>query len=264
MLERYTDRARRSIVLAHDAARSLNHNYVGTEHLIIGLIGEGGGVAFRALDALGVTEAAVREAVEKYAMPGQHPPAGHLPFTQRLKKVCELAFRESLQCGCNYIATEHLLLGLLREGDGTGVKALADCGVAEGDTGFLADVRAKVLDLLRGYAEQRKAEPKPPLSSLPWRTGSRNDRTIYAVLDSGDHLEDVFIGTLDTAELAAEAVRAHNYGRACDKVTRDILEALCERDGIPVESSVTPGAVARNYELALRLRIGQVFGISND
>jgi len=206
MFERYTDRARRVIVLAQQAARDLNHNWIGTEHLAIGLIGEGEGVAGQALIALGVTEAAVREAVVARIGIGQQKPCGHIPFTPRLKKACELALRESLPLGCNYIGTEHLLLGMLREGDGIGVRALEECGPT------LGDMRAKVLEMLRGYAEQRQATAQPAdLSSLPWRTGTHNDRTIYAVTPAGDHYEDVFIGTLDTADLVNEAVEAHNY-----------------------------------------------------
>src|ERR1700677_1627758 len=258
MFERYTDRARRVIVLAQQAARDLNHNWIGTEHLAIGLIGEGEGVAGQALIALGVTEAAVREAVVARIGIGQHEPCGHIPFTPRLKKACELALRESLQLGCNYIGTEYLLLGMLREGDGTGVRALEECGPT------LGDMRAKVLELLRGYAEQEKAKPRPALSSLPWRTGRKNPRTIYVILGDRPSDDDPFIGTLDTAELVTEAVYAHNAFRAGDRLVRAILEALSERDGLPLESSATRGEPARNDELALRLRIGQVFGLEND
>src|SRR5271154_1729663 len=165
MFERYTDRAKRVIVLAQQAARDLNHNWIGTEHLAAGLIGEGGGVAFLALTALGVTGEAVREAVFERVPAGQVQPAGHIPFTPELKKILELGLRESLQLGCNYVATEHLLLGLIRREEGTGAKVLADCNVT------LPEVRAKVLELLRGYAEQEKAKPRPPPSSLPWRSG---------------------------------------------------------------------------------------------
>ena len=143
MFERFTDRARRAVELAREEAADLGHDEVGTDHLLLGLIGEGGGVAFRALDALGVTAHAANEAVYRR----------HKAGFRQFRKVTELARRESLQLGCNFIGTEHLLLGLIREGADTGALALADCGTGEGDKGFLADVRAKVLDLLHGYAE---------------------------------------------------------------------------------------------------------------
>jgi len=101
------------------------------------------------------------------------------------------------------------------------------------------------------------------LTALPWRTGRHNDRTIYVVLGEHASDDDVFIGTLDAPELVAVAVYAHNAWRAGDKLVRDILEALCGRDGIALESSATPGEPARNYELALRLGIGQIFGLDN-
>jgi ATP-dependent Clp protease ATP-binding subunit ClpA len=160
MFERYTDRAKRSVELAQHAAQGLCHDEVGTEHLFLGLLGEGGGVAFRALDALGVTAEAANEAVCRRHPAGDRAISGWLPYTSRFRKVQELALRVAIERGDNFIATEHLLLGLIRDEGGAGALALADCGVAEGDMGFLADVRAKVLELLRGYddADQRKAD----------------------------------------------------------------------------------------------------------
>lgn len=152
MFERYTDRARRVIVLADQAARDLGHDSVDTGHLLLGLLGEGEATAFRALDALGVTPEAAREAVlGRRPAEGAHP-GGHRAFTPALKKALELGRRESAKLGCNYVAAEHLLLGLIAEGSDVGALALADCGIAIGDRGFLADVRAKVLELLDGYA----------------------------------------------------------------------------------------------------------------
>jgi ATP-dependent Clp protease ATP-binding subunit ClpC len=217
MFERYTDRARRTIVLAQENARMLNHNYIGSEHLVIGLIAEGGGVAFQALTALGVTENAVRDAVVDRIGLGQHIPAGHVPFTPRLKKVLELGLRESLQLGCSYVATEHLLLGLIREGDGTGAKALESCGTPSGELPFLSDVRAKVLELLRGYAEtegKSRVKASPDLSSLPWRPGRHVGRTIYATPADDRDGDGTLIGVMDTPELAAAACSAHNAALA--------------------------------------------------
>lgn len=161
MFERYTDRARRVIVLADQEARNLHHGYVGTEHLLAGFLAEGEAVAFRALDALGVTLAMAREAVEKRSPAGDASPSAHLAFTPRLKKVLELGLREALLLGNNYIGTEHLLLGLVRDGECDGAMALADCGITEGDRGFLSDVREKVLKLL-GVYEGARAETAGP------------------------------------------------------------------------------------------------------
>lgn len=154
MFERYTDRARRVVTLTQEEARRLNHPKPDTGHLLIALAAEGEGVAARALKALGVSEDEARDAVLAREPSGTITPAGHLEFTPRLKKTLELGFREALSLGHNYIGTEHLLLGLVRDGESTGAKALAGCGIAEGDLGFLSDVREKVLELLHGYARQ--------------------------------------------------------------------------------------------------------------
>ena len=120
MFERFTDRARRIVVLAQEEARMLNHDYVGTEHILVALIREGGGIAAQALQSLGITEEAARQQVEEVVGRGQaDPQRGHFPFTPRAKKTLELALREALQLGHNYIGTEHILLGLIREGEGT-------------------------------------------------------------------------------------------------------------------------------------------------
>ena len=118
MFERFTDRARRVVVLAQEEARMLNHNYIGTEHILLGLIHEGEGVAAKALESLGISLDAVRQQVEEIIGQGQQAPSGHIPFTPRAKKVLELSLREALQLGHNYIGTEHILLGLIREGEG--------------------------------------------------------------------------------------------------------------------------------------------------
>jgi ATP-dependent Clp protease ATP-binding subunit ClpC len=115
MFERFTDRARRVVVLAQDEARLLNHNYIGTEHILLGLIHENEGVGAKALEALGVTLDAVREQVRDIIGEGNQTPSGHIPFTPRAKKVLELSLREALQLGHNYIGTEHILLGLIHE-----------------------------------------------------------------------------------------------------------------------------------------------------
>src|SRR5829696_3245407 len=118
MFERFTDRARRVVVLAQEEARLLDHNYIGTEHILLGLVHEGGGVAAQALTQLGVSLEAVRDQVKEIIGRGAEAPTGHIPFTPRAKKVLELSLREALELGHNYIGTEHILLGLLREGEG--------------------------------------------------------------------------------------------------------------------------------------------------
>ena len=145
MFERFTDRARRVVVLAQDEARSLNHNYIGTEHLLLGLITEGEGVAAKALESLDINKDAVRTAVIDIIGEGEKPVEGHIPFTPRAKRVFELSLREALQLGHNYIGTEHLLLGLLKEGEGVASQVLIKLGAD------LGKVRQTVIELLSGY-----------------------------------------------------------------------------------------------------------------
>src|SRR5216117_2038308 len=145
MFERFTDRARRVVVLAQEEARMLNHNYIGTEHILLGLIHEGEGVAAKALESLGISLEAVRSQVEEIIGQGQAAPTGHIPFTPRAKKVLELSLREALQLGHNYIGTEHILLGLIREGEGVAAQVLQKLGAD------LNRVRQQVIQLLSGY-----------------------------------------------------------------------------------------------------------------
>ncbi|MGH3486887.1 MAG: Clp protease N-terminal domain-containing protein, partial [Actinopolymorphaceae bacterium] len=147
MFERFTDRARRATVLAQEEARLLNHNYIGTEHILLGLLHEGEGVAAKALESLGITAEAVRARVEETVGLGEHPPGGHIPFTPRAKKVLELALRESIMLGNNYIGTEHVLLGLIREGAGLAAQVLVKLGVS------LDTARAKVHELLGAHGD---------------------------------------------------------------------------------------------------------------
>jgi prophage maintenance system killer protein len=149
MFQRFTDRARRAVHLAQEEARLLCHNYVGTEHLLLGLLFEGEGVAAKALESLSISREDVRGQVEEIIGRGQSPPiAGHIPFTPRAKKVLELSLREALALGHHYIGTEHLLLGLLREGEGVAAQVLVRLGAAH------AQVRERVLDLLDGECGQ--------------------------------------------------------------------------------------------------------------
>ncbi|MDO5372302.1 MAG: ATP-dependent Clp protease ATP-binding subunit, partial [Corynebacterium glutamicum] len=154
MFERFTDRARRVIVLAQEEARMLNHNYIGTEHILLGLIHEGEGVAAKALESMGISLDAVRQEVEEIIGQGSQPTTGHIPFTPRAKKVLELSLREGLQMGHKYIGTEFLLLGLIREGEGVAAQVLVKLGAD------LPRVRQQVIQLLSGYEGGQGGSPE--------------------------------------------------------------------------------------------------------
>jgi len=158
MLERFTDRARRVVKLAEEEARRLDHNYIGTEHILLGLIREGEGVAAKALESLGISLDAARQQVEEIIGQGQQVPSEVIPFTPRSKKVLELSLRESLQLGHDYIGTEHILLGLIREGDGVAAQVLVKLGAD------LNRVRHQVIQLIAGQ--------RPQPGSLPPREGA--------------------------------------------------------------------------------------------
>ena len=151
MFERFTDRARRVVVLAQEEARMLSHNYIGTEHILLGLIHEGEGVAAKALESLDISLEAVRAQVEEIIGQGQQAPSGHIPFTPRAKKVLELSLREALQLGHSYIGTEHILLGLIREGEGVAAQVLQKLGAD------LNRVRQQVIQLLSGFQGKEPA-----------------------------------------------------------------------------------------------------------
>ena len=161
MFERFTDRARRVVVLAQEEARMLNHNYIGTEHILLGLIHEGEGVAAKGLESLGISLEAVRAQVEEIIGQGQQAPSGHIPFTPRAKKVLELSLREALQLGHNYIGTEHILLGLIREGEGVAAQVLVKLGAD------LNRVRQQVIQLLSGYQGKETVAQGGPAEGTP-------------------------------------------------------------------------------------------------
>jgi hypothetical protein len=159
MFERFTDRARRVVVLAQEEARMLSHNYIGTEHILLGLIHEGDGVAGRTLKDLGVRPETVRERIESIVGTGEHAPSGHIPFTPRAKKVLELSLREAIQLGHNHIGTEHILLGLMKEGDGVAGQVLTGLGLTS------ARVRQAVIQRITGRSgEDIPAELDPPVT----------------------------------------------------------------------------------------------------
>jgi ATP-dependent Clp protease ATP-binding subunit ClpC len=177
MFERFTDEARRIIVLAQEEATRLDHNWIGTEHILLGLIKEGDGVAARALESFGISLDAARQKVEEIIGRGQQGPSGHIPFTPRAKKVLELSLRESLQLGHTYIGSEHILLGLIREGDGVAAQVLVVQGAD------LNRVRQEVIQLMPVHAAE---EPGPGvrvrlemverrLTAMEQRTGTGPD-----------------------------------------------------------------------------------------
>jgi ATP-dependent Clp protease ATP-binding subunit ClpA len=153
VFERFTDGARRAVVLAQEEARLQNQNYIGTEHLLLGLIHEDKGVAAKALESLDISLEAVRSRVEEIVGEGTHTQSGHVPFTPRAKKALDLSLREALQLGHNYIGTEHILLGLIREGEGVAAQVLVKLGAD------LSRVRQKVIQLLSGYAVRIRPLP---------------------------------------------------------------------------------------------------------
>ena len=179
MFERFTDRARRVVVLAQEEARLLSHSYIGTEHILLGLIHEGEGVAAKALESLGISLEAVRNQVEEIIGQGGTSPSGHIPFTPRAKKVLELSLREALQLGHNYIGTEHILLGLIREGEGVAAQVLVKLGAD------LSRVRQQVIQLLSGYqgGAQGKGEPQAAAAGTQGKEDTPSDKGNSQILD---------------------------------------------------------------------------------
>ena len=187
MFERFTDRARRVVVLAQEEARLLNHNYIGTEHILLGLVHDRTGVATQALESMGVSLEAVRAEVEEIIGPGGSPPGEHIPFTPRAKKVLEMSLREALQLGHDYIGTEHILLGLIREGEGVAAQVLAKLGVG------LREVREQVVQLLtgvRGTEEEPVDVTVPPIDPeagprCPRCGAELREQSAYRMTDAG-------------------------------------------------------------------------------
>jgi ATP-dependent Clp protease ATP-binding subunit ClpA len=193
MFERFTDRARRVVVLAQEEARMLNHNYIGTEHLLLGLAHEGEGVAAKTLESLGISLATIRQQVEEIIGKGVQAPAGHIPFTPRAKTVLELSLREALQLDHNYIGTEHILLGLIREGEGVAAQVLVRLGAD------LDRVRLRVIKLLEAYSAKepsaaREGDPGPATSMFD-RFTDRSRRVVVLAQEEARMLNHNYIGT---------------------------------------------------------------------
>jgi ATP-dependent Clp protease ATP-binding subunit ClpC len=182
MFERFTDRARRVMLLAEEEARRLNHDYIGTEHILLGLIREGEGVAAKTLGSLGISLQAVRGQVEEITGRGRQAPSGRIPYTPRAKKVLELSLREALQLGHKYIGTEHILLGVIRDGEGPAAQVLVNLG------GDLNQVRQQVIQVLHGH----QGEKDPGLAGAALRSGKagRGKRKLLSqLLDRVDSME---------------------------------------------------------------------------
>jgi ATP-dependent Clp protease ATP-binding subunit ClpC len=184
MFERFADSARRVVVLAQEEARRLDHSYIGTEHILLGLIREGEGTAAKALETWGIDLDAARRMVEEIIGRGKKATSGHIPFTPRSKKVLELSLRESLQLGHDYIGTEHILLGLINEGEGVAAQMLKNFGAP------LSEVRERVMALvLESPPESGAASPPPSRVGSPAQPGE--------ILRRLDHLTSRMDDVLD-------------------------------------------------------------------
>jgi len=238
MFNRFTDRARRVVHLATEEARLLRHDYVGSEHLLLGLLYEGEGVAARALESLGISRADVRDRIAEIAGPGPGSPPLPLPFTPRAKKVLELSLREALALGHHYIGTEHLLLALLHDGEGVGARALAALGADN------ARIREQVLARLRGEKDRAAARARlgPDFADAAERLTEVRQQKV-AAFDAGDldraaalrdqekqlYAEKERLETLLTADFGARAIIAENLDLHAEL---DQLRALLRQHGI--------------------------------
>ena len=241
MFERFTDRARRVLVLAQEEAHQLNHSFIGTEHILLGLIHEGEGLAAKALEQMGISLEAVREKVEETIGPAAAAPTGSPPFTPRAKKVLELSLREALQLGHNYIGTEHMLLGLVREGEGVAAQVLQSLGAD------LSRVRQQVIQLLSGYQERGQSGSRGSGSSFgdaPPLFGERG--YVYATGDSWSvHVVRAGRTPADYTEAyEALAELARGLGAALDELpaARIIVASVQTTDGPGLSLSVKQGA----------------------
>jgi ATP-dependent Clp protease ATP-binding subunit ClpA len=227
VFERFTERARRVVVLAQEEARMLNHNYIGIEHILLGLVREGEGVAAKALESLGISLEAVRQQVEEIIGQGQQAPSGHIPFTPRAKKVLELSLREALQLGHNYVETEHILLGLIREGEGVAAQVLVKLGSGP------ARVRAHLLTGAQG--------PNPELARevAPVGFETLNDHwNVEALRDDLDRLSPIARAVFhdQLAKLAVQA--ADDRSRTADSL-RSLIKTIrgqVHRSANPLDS----------------------------
>jgi ATP-dependent Clp protease ATP-binding subunit ClpA len=242
MFERFTDRARRVVVLAQEEARMLNHNYIGTEHILLGLSREGEGLAAEALESLGISLDAVRQQVEEIIGQGQQVPSGHIPFTPRAKKVLELSLREALQLGHNYIGTEHILLGLIREGDGVAAQVLVRLGAD------LNRVRHQVIELIAS----RPLREGAPGTEVPARLDVVEVR--LAVLEhqvgTGPDTSDLDEQIAQVRREKESAVDAQDYGQAAARRNqeKELLAAKAARQEQSVAGHSAPPLLAERVQ----------------
>jgi ATP-dependent Clp protease ATP-binding subunit ClpA len=227
MFERFTDQARRVVVLAQEEARRLDHNWIGTEHILIGLLRAGEGVAAEALESLGISLDAVRQQVEEIIGRGQEVPSGHIPFTPRAKRVLELSQRESLQLGHDYIGTEHILLGLIREGDGVAAQVLVTLGAdlnrvrqqviqlihdrPPREGALMTEMQAR-LDVLEGRlaALEQRAGTGPDISDLDEQI-ARVRREKESAVDAQDWEQATSLRNREKELLASKAARQEQW-----------------------------------------------------
>jgi hypothetical protein len=241
MFERFTDRARRVLVLAQEEARLLNHNFIGTEHLLLGLIHEGEGVAAQALQAMGISLEAVRARVEEtIGSPGSGTQTGSPPFTPRAKKVLELSLREALQLGHNYIGTEHILLGLVREGEGVAAQVLVSLGAD------LPRVRRHVMDLLEGY-QPPGSQARPPGAPAGGLRSGRPGRRTASVRPARPRLGDRPPGLSSVVSGAVELT--HGDDRLTGTVAGEVVD-MALVVGARAEGAFAATAVSARWTLA--------------
>jgi hypothetical protein len=233
MFERFTDKARRTVVLAQEEARLLRHDYVGTEHILLGLLRERGGVAARALTSLGISLEAARERLEAAVGRGQAV-SGHIPFTRQAKRTLELALREALQLGDNYIGTEHILLGLLRDADGRGTEILVGLGAD------LNVVRQRVIQTIGRASDPSRAEAPGVRPARSWKLSESAGEleSLHRRLAAVEHWAGLTLAP-DQADLDHEVARlrrekeaaidAQDF-KAAEALSDSETELLVERD----------------------------------
>jgi hypothetical protein len=227
VFERFSDGARRVVVLAQEEARLLNHNYIGTEHLLLGIVREGEGVAAQALESLEISLTDVRREVEDFIGRGEQVPSGHIPFTPRAKKVLELALREAMQLGHNYIGTEHILLGIIREGDGVAARTLIKLGAV------LDRARAEVIDLLgAGAGEQTPSKVLSTSETDPELLRARAAAAAAAAAAGArtGALPEPRCSICGRAEARVDRIVAARGVLICDRCVRDVAAELEESD----------------------------------
>jgi ATP-dependent Clp protease ATP-binding subunit ClpA len=227
VFERFTDRARRVVVLAQEEARTLNHAHIGTEHILLGLIHEGEGVAGLTLDSFGIELESVRAFVTREVGQGDEAPSGHIPFTPRAKKVLELSLREALQLRHNYIGTEHILLGVIREGEGLAAQAIVDAGVE------LGELRHRVLTRLGQGTKDRPAE-------MFFAGGMALGERLTQIQESLERIER-HLGIRQSDQQAASGPEPEEQGSEPDPSARDSTPRPAEPDSGPDENEPGEG-----------------------